>query len=473
MAVTTSASIAPPPGLGKLGVNEAAKKEADHDLAALPFGQLLQGLADGPQAEAPNALAALAQLAAATPGASGAAKKEADHDLAALPFGQLLQGLADDPQAEAHSALAALAQLAAATPGAKESALDPEALLNAEAAGLLPGAVLGLEHLQTLVGQTLRLDTQADRLQREGSSTPLPSALLPAQSAMAKALASGETPAVALGVQSAGTNPLAAGQALVVDAQQGQMEAAAEDAQSLLGTAQAEPEVDTSAGKLLLQTGVWQLVSPSAAAPAAALLGHMGQWATQWLGSAGGGGMAGKNSESANGSKNTVGLEALLSGGGTGQRLTEQAVQASTASQNAQNNPAPEPQAQENLRFWLQGDQQRGEVVVQRDGKPLRVQVQMRGNQAHVVFRSDEAEVRTQLDAGLAQLGDLLAQQGLALAGAQVQPEAQPGQSHNAAPYEGQAHQGRVQVAASAVAVAAENANTGQPSGPGQLNVYV
>ena len=418
MAVTTSASIAPPPGLAK-------------------------------------------------PGANGAAKKEADHDLAALPFGQLLQGLADDPQAEAHSALAALAQLAAATPGAKESALDSEAL-NAEAAGLLPGAVLGLEHLQTL-----RLDTQADRLQREGSSTLLPSALLPAQSAMAKALASGETPAVALGVQSASTNPLAAGQALVVDAQQGQMEAAAEDAQSLLGTAQTEPEVDTSAGKLLLQTGVWQLVSPSAAAPAAALLGHMGQWATQWLGSAGGGGVAGKNSESANGSKNTVGLEALLSGGGTGQRLTEQAVQASTASQNAQNNPAPQPQAQENLRFWLQGDQQRGEVVVQRDGKPLRVQVQMRGNQAHVVFRSDEAEVRTQLDAGLAQLGDLLAQQGLALAGAQVQPEAQPGQSHNAASYEGQAHQGRVQVAASAVAVAAENANTGQPSGPGQLNVYV
>ncbi len=397
MAVTTSASIAPPPGLAK-------------------------------------------------PGANGAAKKEADHDLAALPFGQLLQGLADDPQAEAHSALAALAQLAAATPGAKEPALDPEALSNAEAAGLLPGAVLGLEQLQTLVGQTLRLDTQADRLQREGSSAPLPSALLPAQSAMAKALASGETPAVALGVQSAGTNPLAAGQALVVDAQQGQMEAAAEDAQSLLGTAQAEPEVDTSAGKLLLQTGVWQLVSPSAAAPAAALLGHMGQWATQWLGSAGGGGVAGKNSESANGSKNTVGLEALLSGGGTGQRLTEQAVQASTASQNAQNNPAPEPQAQENLRFWLQGDQQRGEVVVQRDGKPLRVQVQMRGNQAHVVFRSDEAEVRTQLDAGLAQLGDLLAQQGLALAGAQVQSEAQPGQSHNAAPYEGKAHQGRVQV---------------------------
>ena len=403
MAVTTSASIAPPPGLAK-------------------------------------------------PGANGAAKKEADHDLAALPFGQLLQGLADDPQAEAHSALAALAQLAAATPGAKESPLDTEALSNAEAAGLLPGAVLGLEHLQTLVGQTLRLDTQADRLQREGSSTPLPSALLPAQSAMAKALASGETPAVALGVQSAGTNPLAAGQALVVDAQQGQMEAAAEDAQSLLGTAQAEPEVDTSAGKLL---------------------GHMGQWATQWLGSAGGGGVAGKNSESANGSKNTVGLEALLSGGGTGQRLTEQAVQASTASQNAQNNPAPQPQAQENLRFWLQGDQQRGEVVVQRDGKPLRVQVQMRGNQAHVVFRSDEAEVRTQLDAGLAQLGDLLAQQGLALAGAQVQPEAQPGQSHNAASYEGQAHQGRVQVAASAVAGAAENANAGQPSGPGQLNVYV
>lgn len=116
MAVTTSASIAPPPGLGKPGVNGAAKKRPTMTLAALPFGQLLQGLADGPQAEAHSALAALTQLAAATPGANGAA---ADHDLAALPFGQLLQGLADGPQAEAPNALAALAQLAAATPGLK------------------------------------------------------------------------------------------------------------------------------------------------------------------------------------------------------------------------------------------------------------------------------------------------------------------------------------------------------------------
>lgn len=406
------------------------------------------------------------------PGGNGTAKKDARVDVAALPFGQLLQGLTDTPSAEGNVALADWVAHQAQV--AEEVPL--EVVGDTDGGLLAAGAVLGLDQLQTLVGQTLRLDTQADRAQRDGTAAVTAALQQPADASIGQPAKAGETPVVALGVQPSNTAAQnAAGQALVVDAQQGQLEAAAQDAQSGVGSAQPEsPEsqTDTSAGKLLLQTGVWQLVSPGAAAPAATMLGQMGQWAAQWLGSAGGTGTSEKNNEAAPGQKNALGLEALLGGGSHGHRLTEQAVQASTASQNAQNNTSAPPQAHENLRFWLQGDQQRGELVLQRDGQPLRVQVQVHGNEAQVVFRSDAAEVRGLLDAGLAQLGDLLAQQGLVLTGAQVHPEAQQGQTQDAPPHWGAARAGRV-LAAESAPVGADEAGTGPRWAPGQLNIYV
>ncbi len=61
-----------------------------------------------------------------------------------------------------------------------------------------------------------------------------------------------------------------------------------------------------------------------------------------------------------------------------------------------------DPQAEapvEDMRFWLQGKNQRAEVVLEKDGQPVRVQVSVRGNEAHVTFRADQAQTRELLDA--------------------------------------------------------------------------
>lgn len=374
-------------------------------------------------------------------------KKSPAGEDSAVPFEQLLQGLAR-PVVEQD--------------GDGGQDLSSGVGTDADAALLAPGAVLGLEHMHSLVGQTLRLDTQADRAQRDGSFAAHAPALPSAMPAAGRS--AGDVPIVALGVQPQGRDaaaPPPAAQAIAADAQLTQLEQAADDAQAMGGAAvQQESAPDTEAGRVVLQTGVWQLVSP-AAAPVAALAGQIGQWAAQWLGTKG----AGPAQEQAYQGRHDGTVPGGLAVGASPHRLTEQAVQAATASEHAQNDA--EPQQQEDLRFWLKGDQQRGEVLLQRDGQPVRVQVHMRGNEAHVVFRSDQADLRQLLDAGLNQLGDLLAQQGLALADAQVQPDARQGQSQEA-PAWGPSRQGRVVVEEAPVAEAPAQS---LPS-TGRLNVY-
>ncbi len=385
-----------------------------------------------------------ASAAAGKASAAAVDKKSPSGEDPAVPFEQLLQGLA--------------------RPVAEQDGNGGQGLASgadAEAALLEPGAVLGLEHMHSLVGQTLRLDTQADRAQRDGSfaahAPALPSAM------PAAGHSAGDVPIVALGVQPLGRDAAAAppaAQAITADAQLTQLEQAADDAQAMGGAAVQEDAPDAEAGRVVLQTGVWQLVSPAATAPVAALAGQIGQWAAQWLGTRG----AGRPQEQAGESRQEGVVPGGMSQGSSQYRLTEQAVQAATASEHAQNDA--EPQGQEDLRFWLKGDQQRGELLLQRDGQPVRVQVHMRGNEAHVVFRSDQADLRQLLDAGLSQLGDLLAQQGLALADAQVQPDARQGQNQEA-PAWGPGRQGRVVVEDPAVQTPAQSL----PS-TGRLNVY-
>ncbi len=385
-----------------------------------------------------------ATAAAGKASAAAVDKKSPAGEDSAVPFEQLLQGLA---------------RLVAEQSG--DGGQDLASGADADAALLAPGAVLGLEHMHSLVGQTLRLDTQADRAQRDGSFAAHAAALSSAMPAAGRS--AGDVPIVALGVQPQGRDaaaPPPAAQAIAADAQLTQLEQAADDAQAMGGAAvQQEAASDAEAGRVVLQTGVWQLVSPAAAAPVAALAGQIGQWAAQWLGTKG----AGPAQEQADQGRHDGTVPGGLAVGASPHRLTEQAVQAATASEHAQNDA--EPQQQEDLRFWLKGDQQRGEVLLQRDGQPVRVQVHMRGNEAHVVFRSDQADLRQLLDAGLNQLGDLLAQQGLALADAQVQPDARQGQE---APAWGQSRQGRVVVEEVPVAQAPAQS---LPS-TGRLNVY-
>ncbi len=86
--------------------------------------------------------------------------------------------------------------------------------------------------------------------------------------------------------------------------------------------------------------------------------------------------------------------------------------------------PPDEAQADalsEQVAFWVQQKTQRAEMTIDRQGQPVKVQVVVTGNEAHVTFRSNEQQTRDMLDASTAQLRELLEQQGLTLAGVSVQ----------------------------------------------------
>jgi flagellar hook-length control protein FliK len=89
--------------------------------------------------------------------------------------------------------------------------------------------------------------------------------------------------------------------------------------------------------------------------------------------------------------------------------------------------PAPDASAlagedamAEQVAFWVNQNSQSAEMTLDRDGQPMQVRVALSGNEAHVAFRSDQVQTREALDAGMAQLRELLQAQGLVLAGVTV-----------------------------------------------------
>src|SRR5574344_110163 len=223
-------------------------------------------------------------------------------------------------------------------------------------------------------------------------------------------------------VSAAGAAIANAAQAVALGAQSEQMQMALEQVQAeladsapLIPSQEQAGDADLAPGRIALQ-GVQEL----SAAASQTLAPQVAQWVAQWLGTA-------RTTSSGNPGSEATESYALagLPGAGTA-RLTEQAVQAAQASADAQagDTQAFEQARQEDLRFWLRGQQQRAEVVVQRDGQPVRVQVQIQGQDAHVVLRTDQEAMRTLLGEGMDQLREMLAQQGLQLAGIDVQSDA-------------------------------------------------
>lgn len=74
----------------------------------------------------------------------------------------------------------------------------------------------------------------------------------------------------------------------------------------------------------------------------------------------------------------------------------------------------------EQVAYWVNENLQNAELTVTHDGKPVEVRVSLSGNEAHVVFGSDQSETRDLLDASVAQLRDLLHSEGLVLSGMTV-----------------------------------------------------
>jgi flagellar hook-length control protein FliK len=188
-----------------------------------------------------------------------------------------------------------------------------------------------------------------------------------------------------------------------------------------------QPDTPASEGRVNL-LGAWKLEDPQAI-PSPTLqrvIGQVEQWA------AAGTGLQPRATERAEGSKSAQDAVAGMSAAqGSGTRLTENAVRETQQAQDAQ----WEAQADvpvEDMRFWLQGKQQRAEVVMDQDGQNVRVQVSVRGNEAHVTFQADQQHTRAALDNSLAQLREMLEQQGVALAGVSVQAQTADGQQAGA-----------------------------------------
>lgn len=90
-----------------------------------------------------------------------------------------------------------------------------------------------------------------------------------------------------------------------------------------------------------------------------------------------------------------------------------------------------EEQVADQVAYWVNQKTQSAEMTLNRDGQPVEVSVSLSGNEAHVSFRSDQAETRALLDQSMAQLSDLLRSEGLVLSGMSVGTSAQGGSGAN------------------------------------------
>lgn len=74
----------------------------------------------------------------------------------------------------------------------------------------------------------------------------------------------------------------------------------------------------------------------------------------------------------------------------------------------------------EQVAYWVHQNIQNARLTVKHEGQPVEVSVSLTGNEAHVSFGSDEAQTRDLLDGSVAQLRDMLRQEGLVLSGVSV-----------------------------------------------------
>lgn len=363
-----------------------------------------------------------------TPEKIDKAKEVTEGQTSAPVFSQLLQGLQD-------------AEAGTSTPSFGAQAIDlavpPDAALLTDALQSLP---LGLS-LESLVGQTQQLDKlDADAALQDGSflQAKQDAGLL---WATAGGLIAGAQPDVAVGqriatvaagVQSVVAAPVQTGASAAVAVASAVLAEATDLADAVAQTVSEGLSTDTDAQGRVALHGAWKLEDPQMPVNPALqrLMGQVEQWAAA---SAGARAQTAERSESAKSAANTA--EWLSAGQGSGTRLTEAAVQEAQSAQDAMLDPQAEAPV-EDMRFWLQGKNQRAEVVLEKDGQPVRVQVSVRGNEAHVTFRADQAQTRELLDASLTQLREMLEQQGVQLAGVSVQADGQ-GQGGNGSPQQG------------------------------------
>ncbi|WP_417284511.1 flagellar hook-length control protein FliK [Comamonas sp.] len=96
---------------------------------------------------------------------------------------------------------------------------------------------------------------------------------------------------------------------------------------------------------------------------------------------------------------------------------------ASAFAQTADGQAAPaerEQEISEQVAFWAHQKNHHAALSIEHEGKPIQVQVQLNGQEAHVRFAADDEQARQLLADGQSQLRELLQAQGLQLAGVSV-----------------------------------------------------
>lgn len=79
-----------------------------------------------------------------------------------------------------------------------------------------------------------------------------------------------------------------------------------------------------------------------------------------------------------------------------------------------------EQEISEQVAFWAHQKNHHAALSIEHEGKPIQVQVQLNGQEAHVRFAADDEQARQLLADGQSQLRELLQAQGLQLAGVSV-----------------------------------------------------
>lgn len=156
-------------------------------------------------------------------------------------------------------------------------------------------------------------------------------------------------------------------------------------------------------------------------------------------------------------------MGAAMSGAGAGMQGGGQ--NASDLGQNLSDQDSAsaerEQEVSEQVAFWVHQKVQNASLSIQHEGKPIQVQVQLNGQEAHVRFAADDEQARQLLADGQSQLRELLQAQGLNLSGVSVDAGAAHQQGAGGRADDGQRAQARnVRVAVNAAELPVDALNT-------------
>lgn len=131
-----------------------------------------------------------------------------------------------------------------------------------------------------------------------------------------------------------------------------------------------------------------------------------------------------------------------------------------------------EQEVSEQVTFWVHQKVQNASLSIQHEGKPIQVQVQLNGQEAHVRFAADDEQARQLLADGQSQLRELLEAQGLNLSGVSVDAGGAHQQGAGGQSDDGQRAQARsARVAVNAADLPVDALNTRQVTRAAQTGV--